>query len=150
MRWPDWPADLPAARLRAAAGAQGVTQARLAWEALLRSNPLSHPLAPRTAYRVETVLEELLMNVALHGHTDGRLHEVDIAMALAPDAVLLALQDDGRAFDPTAVTPPAPAAALADAPIGGRGLGLVRRAVRDWHYERAGGLNRQRLAVALA
>lgn len=143
MHWPDWPADAASVRVRVAAGATGVSQARQAFEALVQA----HPVAPRVAYRVETVLEELLMNVALHGHADGELHEVDVAIALAPNAVLLELQDDGQAFDPTRVQAPARASPADEASIGGRGLGMVRRAVSEWRYAHADGLNHQRLAV---
>lgn len=144
MPWPDWPTDAAQVQLRVAAGAAGVTAARLAWEGLAGGRPVP----PRTAYRVETVLEELLMNVALHGSAEPGALQVDVAIALTDQAVLLALQDEGRPFDPTAAPPAVPATRLQDAPVGGRGLGLVRRAVREWRYARLGDRNCQRLAIA--
>ena len=57
-------------------------------------------------------------------------------------------QNDGIAFDPTqAAEPPIPASLL-DAPIGGRGLKLLRRTARSLSYERREGRNRLRVAVA--
>lgn len=140
MHWPDLPPDAPSFRLRVTAGAVGVTLTRVAWESLVRLQPVS----PRSAYQVEMVLEELLMNVALHGHDDGRPHDVDVAVALAPDAVHVAVRDDGRHFDPGA----SPVGLPDQDALGGRGLGIVRRAVREWRYARVAGCNLQHLVIA--
>ena len=139
-----WPDEAPALRLSVPAGVTGVTAAQTAWQGLAKA----HALAPRTVYRVELVLEELLMNVALHGHSDDAVHAVDVALTLADDAVHLMLSDDGVAFDPAGLPAAAPLAGIEHAAAGGRGLVLVRHAVRNWSTTRVDGRNVQRLVIA--
>lgn len=138
----DWPAEAPRTRLQVTAGLAGLEAARQAWQRLAAGRAVGE----RTAYRVELVLEELLMNVALHGLPGPAAPPVTLTLVLADDAVGVQIEDEGPPFDPHAE--PAAQAADADADAGGRGLRLVRRNVRRWQHAREGGRNVQRLEIA--
>lgn len=132
--WPAWPPEPATLHLRVASGAAGAAEACLAAAAHLQGAALS----ARALYRVELVLEELLMNVALH----ARCAQADVRVAVTGDAVLLGVEDDGDAFDPTHLAPAAAPPSLEGSQVGGLGLSLVRQSVRDWRYERVAGRNR--------
>ena len=137
---PPWPADGTTLHLRVPASAAGSAAACDAAERHLAAAGLT----PRAAYRVQLVLEELVMNVALH----AAAAEAAIAVARVPDGVLLGVEDDGPPFDPTQAAPAA-APSLQPAPAGGLGLVLVRKSALAWAYERAGGRH-NRLTVLVA
>lgn len=139
--WPAWPPEPATLHLRVPAGAAGAAQASAAVTAHLAPAQLS----ARASYRVDLVLEELLMNVALH----ARCAQAEVRVALFEPFVLLSVEDGGEAFDPTAAAPPRPPASLDGAPVGGLGLSLVRQSVLDWGYERLDeGRNRVTAAIA--
>ncbi len=99
--------------------------------------------------RVELVLEEVVMNVIMHGtRADGRPAEISLAADLSDDACRLALTDNAAPFDPVSAPVRGKATSVEDSP-GGLGLLLLRRYGRDLHYERQGGCNRLTVSVAL-
>ena len=105
-------------------------------------------LHPTVLFKLALVLEEIFMNLLWHAFKDAAEHTVEFTVQLQADQVTLSFEDDGIAFDPTqAAEPPIPASLL-DAPMGGRGLKLLRRAARSLSYERRDGRNRLRVAVA--
>jgi serine/threonine-protein kinase RsbW len=56
--------------------------------------------------------------------------------------LVVCVEDTGRQFDPTQVTPPVLAKSLAEAKVGHLGIHLVRRFASGMHYERRGDHNR--------
>jgi len=105
-------------------------------------------LPPQVVFKLELVLEETFMNLIWHAFKDAAEHTIELTVQLQPDEVALSFEDDGIAFDPTQVAEPPFPASLLDAPIGGRGLMLLRRTARSISYQRRDGLNRLRVAVA--
>jgi anti-sigma regulatory factor (Ser/Thr protein kinase) len=102
-------------------------------------------VAPGSLFRIELVLEELLMNVVRHGHprpAAGDGFSLRLGAELHSDHLLLCLEDDGVAFDPATAPLPATPASLAEARVGGLGLLLVRKSARSLRHERVDGLNR--------
>ena len=102
-------------------------------------------VAPGSLFRIELVLEELLMNVVRHGHprsAAGDGFSLRLGAQLQSDHVLLCLEDDGVAFDPATAPLAATPASLAEARVGGLGLVLVRKSARSLRHERVDGLNR--------
>jgi anti-sigma regulatory factor (Ser/Thr protein kinase) len=101
-------------------------------------------VAPAALFRIELVLEELLMNVVSHGHPGERPEgfSVRLGLALHADHLALCLEDDGVPFDPSTAALPAAPATLADARVGGLGLVLVHKSARRLHHEREDGINR--------
>lgn len=120
--------------------------ARQAVEALLAPAGLS----PKFIYKLELVLDEVFMNLRWRAFKDGADHTLELAVHLLPDEVVLDFEDDGIAFDATQAADPALPAFSGDAPVGGHGLMLLRRAAGNLRYEQRDGRNRLRVAIPLA
>jgi serine/threonine-protein kinase RsbW len=102
-------------------------------------------VAPAELFRIELVLEELVMNVVRHGHPSPAVDDgssLRLGAQRQGDHLLLCLEDDGIPFDPVASPLPAAPASLAEAPVGGLGLVLVHKSARSLRHERVGDLNR--------
>jgi serine/threonine-protein kinase RsbW/sigma-B regulation protein RsbU (phosphoserine phosphatase) len=93
------------------------------------------------AFAVKVALDEVLMNVIHHGHTDGGRHHVHIRLEADAERVRLEVSDDGRPFDPLAAPPPDTGAPLPERPVGGLGIHLVRQLMDEVTYQRAGDRN---------
>ena len=89
----------------------------------------------RTMNRVEVVLEELVSNLVRHGK-DVPLGTV--AAGSRGGVIDRVVEDDGAEFDPFSVPEPERPASLADAPLGGLGIPLVRRLSASARYDRVG------------
>ena len=101
-------------------------------------------------YRLELVLEEVLMNQLWHAEAGRAGGHTDLMLQTAPDHLLLRFEDDGPAFDPTQVARPTLPTVIAEATPGGLGLLLTRKAVLAWSYERTSGRNCFTLQLARA
>ncbi len=101
-------------------------------------------IAADARYRLELVLEEVLMNFVLHAHPPGGRHHLELMMRRHPRAVEFVFDDDGVAFDPLHDAPPA----RADGE-GGRGIALARKRATAWDYVRHDGRNRSTITIAL-
>jgi anti-sigma regulatory factor (Ser/Thr protein kinase) len=123
--------------------------ARLASLEVARQWLLQHlqsvSMAPGVLFRIELVLEELLMNLVSHGQAhpaDGADLSIRLGAEVQGDHLMLCLEDNGIGFDPGAAPLPATPATLAEARVGGLGLVLVRKSVRSLRHETVGPLNR--------
>lgn len=107
-----------------------------------------HAVAARPLASVRLLVEEVVMNVAMHGGgTATRAPRVDLVIRMRPEGIELQIDDDGQPFDPsTAASPPRPTS-LAEAVPGGTGLHLLRRFARAMQYERRDGRNRLTLLL---
>ena len=95
------------------------------------------------AFAFELALEEVFMNVAMHGTSAGSaVPQVECRLAVAADAIELVVEDDGPAFDPLQQATPDLEAALDDRPVGGLGIHLVRQMMDEVAYLRTGQCNR--------
>ena len=95
----------------------------------------------RTAYATHLALEELLSNVIRHGYPQGGRHEIELVMRVSAQSVELRIEDDGRPFDPLRAPAPELDLPLAERPVGGLGIHLVRGMVSEMRYERRGERN---------
>jgi anti-sigma regulatory factor (Ser/Thr protein kinase) len=134
---------VPKLALTLAASALGVEAGQVAVEAFLAAQAI----VPRARARVALVLEEAVMNVALHGHDGPGSHSVGLALRVLSDGIELSLEDDGRPFDPRGAEPPPRPQSLAEARPGGLGVHLMRSFSRRLHYERREGRNRLELLL---
>ncbi len=98
-------------------------------------------LGERLAFKLELVLEEMLMNRIEHAFAPGERRSTQVRLQVQTDAVILTFEDDGVAFDPLLQPPPVPAASLQEARVGGLGLMLTRKGARECRYERRDGRN---------
>ncbi len=85
-------------------------------------------------YNAELVFEEIVSNVIRH----GRAAEIEVSLACDPaaDAIILTFEDAGPPFDPLERPLPVLPKSIEEAPLGGLGLLLVRKASTRLHYER--------------
>ncbi len=89
----------------------------------------------------ELALEEVFMNVAMHGGGEQGPATVWLELERADGRLNLSLSDDGRAFDPLALPTPDLDAPLEERPVGGLGVYLVREMMDDVSYSYQGGRN---------
>jgi serine/threonine-protein kinase RsbW len=94
-------------------------------------------LTAELRFRVELVFEEIVANIVRHAARPSGEIQVEVSLEAGADAVRLTVKDDGVAFDPCAGRADvAPVATLEEAPDGGFGLMMVRRAASTMHYRR--------------
>jgi serine phosphatase RsbU (regulator of sigma subunit)/anti-sigma regulatory factor (Ser/Thr protein kinase) len=84
---------------------------------------------------------ELVANITDYAYRGGP-GEIRLELGIAADAATLVLEDTGPSFDPLAQPVPPKPASLAEAPIGGYGIHLVRQFADDCQYERDDEVNR--------
>jgi anti-sigma regulatory factor (Ser/Thr protein kinase) len=92
---------------------------------------------PNLVYQVNLVLEELIVNTMNYGYDDDERHEIEIALTSDADVFTVEIIDDGHAFNPLSDAPePDLDAEIADRPIGGLGIHLMRVMMDEVHYQR--------------
>ena len=98
-------------------------------------------LSPDEIGKLDLVMEELFMNIARHAYAPGN-GDVEVAYAVeAPGRLVIEISDHGRAFDPLATDPPDFGRRLAERPLGGMGIFLVKAMAESLRYERVGNRN---------
>ena len=107
-------------------------------------------LAPAGMRPFELALEEIFMNIVMHGSQPGIAPQVEVSLALASDAVTMTVEDDCPQFDPLSLPPPDLTVGLAERPVGGLGVFLVRQMMDAVSYERVGTRNRLRMTRRLS
>jgi anti-sigma regulatory factor (Ser/Thr protein kinase) len=90
--------------------------------------------------KLDLVLEEILINIARYAYEDGA-GDVQVAYSTEAGSLLVEVTDQGRSFNPLDAAPPDLALGLADRPIGGLGVLLVRQIVGLLNYRRQGNQN---------
>ena len=97
--------------------------------------------APEVVFRVNLVLEELIINVMTHGSHEG-LAEIEVTVTSSEDLVSIRLSDNGVAFDPLTDAPePEVTGSVEDRHVGGLGVHLVRTMMDNVSYRRERGRN---------
>lgn len=97
------------------------------------------------ALAFELALEEVFMNVVMHGSPAGAAPRVDISVVLADGGLTMTVEDDGPQFNPLSLPPPDVTASLGERPVGGHGVFLVRQMMDAVSYQRVGARNRLRM-----
>jgi anti-sigma regulatory factor (Ser/Thr protein kinase) len=98
------------------------------------------PLAETVTF--ELALEEIFMNVVMHGSPAGRVPRVEVSLALHDGCLTLMIEDDGPSFDPLSLAAPDVTASLEERRVGGLGVYLVRQMMDAVSYQRLRGRNR--------
>jgi serine/threonine-protein kinase RsbW len=99
-----------------------------------------HAIPEKTAQHVDLCIAEAVTNIMTHGFEDTAEHEIALRLAQQGKDVVLEIEDDGVAFDPTEADPP-PMATLESTRIGGWGIRIVRRFSDEVRYRRIDGRN---------
>jgi anti-anti-sigma factor len=84
----------------------------------------------------ELALEEVFMNVVMHGSTPGNVRAVELSLALIGQQVTMTLADDGPEFDPLTLPAPDVSLGLEERRVGGNGVFLIRQMMDAVHYRR--------------
>lgn len=101
------------------------------------------PDAARQA--ADLAIEEHLTNILNHGFDPGAPQLVEIRLEAGEDRLTVEVEDSGRAFDPLAAPPVDTSVPLAEKPIGGLGVHLMRQFMDELSYARTGGRNLLRM-----
>jgi len=99
-------------------------------------------LPPAQALAFELALEEVFVNVVMHGSPAGSAPGVEVSLMLTDDELNMTVEDGGPPFNPLAVPPPDVTASLGERPVGGHGVFLVRQMMDAVSYQRVGARNR--------
>jgi len=99
-------------------------------------------LPPEAAFPFELALEEIFLNVALHGRNAADpTPTVEVRLEADAHGVRMTILDDGIAFDPLSHDVPDVNAPLEDRPVGGLGIHLVRTLMDDIAWRHVDGRN---------
>lgn len=98
--------------------------------------------APRALHHTLVAIEEITRNAILHGGLAPPAPGPAVTVTLDGDALTCRIVDCGVPFDPFTDTPLLDTASpVAERPVGGLGVHLVRRLVDAWSYEWQDGRN---------
>jgi anti-sigma regulatory factor (Ser/Thr protein kinase) len=107
-------------------------------------------LPPADAFPFELALEEVFMNVVMHGTQPGLpVPRVTLRLAFDAGEATLVMEDDGLAFDPLSLATPDVNAPIEDRPVGGLGVYLVRELMDEVTYQHTGTHNQLRMTKNL-
>ena len=87
-------------------------------------------------------IEELVTNCIKYGYDDSNDHTIDIVLTVVDGALRIEVIDDGQPFNPLEAPEPDTSLAMADRPIGGLGIHLLRELADEARYERRDRTNR--------
>ena len=107
-------------------------------------------MGPVVAYAANLSIDEVLTNTISYGYQDEARHDIDIALHFDGNRLVVVIRDDAAPFDPTLAAEPDTGAALADRPIGGLGLFLVKQMMDDVAYRHENGFNVMTLTKTVA
>jgi serine/threonine-protein kinase RsbW len=102
-----------------------------------------HGLPDDERARLLVIFDELLSNVVTYGY-EGAVSEgrIEAALSLEGNRLIMEFVDNGRPFDPLTTPLPDVDLPLAERPIGGVGIAIVRALVDEIGYTREGNHNR--------
>ena len=102
----------------------------------------AHGLPDPKVFGINLALDELITNVVMHGFGGVKDPEIRVRLRIEAGKLVLIMEDDGRPFDPTQDSKPDLTSAVAERPIGGLGLHLVKNFADRLSYEFVDGRNR--------
>lgn len=101
-----------------------------------------HGLADEDTNAIHVVLDEILSNSIRHGLAGAASHAIAVTLELAEGKIVIEVEDDGIAYDPTQAPAPVLAGTLEERTEGGLGVTFVRALTDTIEYHRIDGRNR--------
>lgn len=101
-----------------------------------------HSLADEDANAIHVVLDEVLSNSIRHGLLGARAHEIAVTLDLSGGEILVEVEDDGVAYDPTQAQAAVLEGTLDERTSGGLGITFIRALTHSIEYRRVDGRNR--------
>jgi serine/threonine-protein kinase RsbW len=87
--------------------------------------------------QLELIIEEIVVNVMRHAYKEGTPGTIEVGYTVeGPRVLFVQISDSGREFNPLAKDPPDLQLSLAERPIGGLGIFLVKQFARSIEYRR--------------
>ena len=117
-------------------------------EAWLQAFSQRTHLSARTLFTLDLVLNEALVNIINYGFDDDQAHPISINIEDLADELNVEITDDGRPFNPLENEIPELADSLENAPLGGRGILLLKNYCKDMNYCYSGGKNRLLMTIS--
>ena len=96
----------------------------------------THSIPEETLFRTRLSLDEVLVNVVRYAYEDSDEHEIRVVTTWVDNLLTIEVQDDGKPFNPLEADTPDVEESLADRPIGGLGIHLVRSMMDELSYRR--------------
>jgi serine/threonine-protein kinase RsbW len=90
---------------------------------------------------LHVVLDEIVSNIVRYGYRHDGPYDIRVHLRVHPGGITIRITDDAPPFDPLAAPPVDPTSPLADRPVGGLGLRLVRHLMDSVQYCRHQGRN---------
>jgi serine/threonine-protein kinase RsbW len=106
-----------------------------------------HALSNEVMVALNVSLDEILNNIISYGYDDTADHDIVVRIELRDGSVEVAVEDDGKPFNPLLV--PGPDLAAKPRKVGGVGLHFVRKLTDHLEYARRGGINELRFSKKL-
>ncbi len=101
-----------------------------------------HGLGDEDANAIHIVLDEILSNSIRHGLAGAASHAIAVTLELAVGEIVIEVEDDGVAYDPTQAPAPVLTGTLEERTEGGLGVTFVRALTDAIEYRRIDGRNR--------
>jgi len=110
------------------------------FRAFIHDGAKSAGLGVEDLNRLDLVMEEILVNIARYAYAPGS-GDTEVAYAVDGKSLLVEISDQGHSFNPLEAAAPDLTLGLADRPIGGLGVPLVKQIVGSLTYQRVSGRN---------
>jgi len=101
-----------------------------------------HGLTDTDANAIHVVLDEILSNSIRHGLAGAASHAIAVTLELSQGEIVVEVEDDGVAYDPTQAVAPVLEGTLEERNTGGLGVAFVRSLTDSIEYRRVAGRNR--------
>ena len=98
-------------------------------------------LSVEHVFNFNLVLEEAMTNVIMYAYPEGETHEIWLTAIEQDRVVTFRVEDEGTAFDPTAVPDADVTLSAEERAIGGLGIFLIRQLMDEVEYQRVNGRN---------
>ena len=95
-----------------------------------------HGLPAKAVFEINLSLDELLTNIISYAYEDNLSHHILVTVAMEDRDVAIALEDDGRPYNPFTAPAPDLNLPLQDRAIGGLGVHFVRNLLDAFEYRR--------------
>lgn len=110
---------------------------------------LEHTVPNELINKILLCMDELVTNIITHAYPDSSDRKISIECALSDTDITIEIHDDGVPFDPTKSAKPNINLPLAERPVGGLGIHLVRNIMDMVQYQRDGNFNILKISKSL-
>jgi len=110
--------------------------------ALVDEFRVRHGLGDEDTNAIHVVLDEVLSNSIRHGLAGAASHAIAVTLELSGGEIVVEVEDDGIAYDPTDAPGPVLEGTLEERTTGGLGMAFVRALTDSIEYRRIAGRNR--------